>query len=235
MEKQEEELKSRRNVAAKQGQRTRQKDCEERERDGEGKRKREGRWKEGGRESVPQGRANAAFTFHLSRGHNLLQQGSACPQFDKSNGGSDKCRPSAAVDSAVGVAARQSRRQWLLVSTPQPVQLALCLIQPVARGRQFPACLCMLCVIMCASLGLYVVASRVASVAHTLPVARCEIEITYLIAEDLYLTVAAMEDRRIARILERIDLYMQRQALFVGKREQENICSMEYMYVCVCM
>lgn len=48
----------------------------ERERDGEGKRKREGRWKEGGRESVPQGRANAAFTFHLSRGHNLLQQGS---------------------------------------------------------------------------------------------------------------------------------------------------------------
>lgn len=77
MEKQEqEELKSRRNVAAKQGQRTRQKDCEERERDGEGKRKREGSWKEGGRESVPQGRANAAFTFHLSRGHNLLQQGS---------------------------------------------------------------------------------------------------------------------------------------------------------------
>lgn len=181
----------------------------ERERDGEGKRKREGRWKEGGRESVPQGRANAAFTFHLSRGHNLLQQGSACPQFDKSNCGSDKCRPSAAVDSAVGVAARQSRRQWLLVSTPQPVQLALCLIQPVARG------VCMLCVIMCASLGLYVVASRVASVAHTLPVARCEIEITYLIAEDLYLTVAAMEDRRIARILERIDLYMQRQALCV--------------------
>lgn len=46
------------------------------ERDGEGKTKREGRWKEGGRESVPQGRANAAFTFHLSRGHNLLQQGS---------------------------------------------------------------------------------------------------------------------------------------------------------------
>lgn len=133
----------------------------------------------------------------------MLQQGSACPQFDKSNGGSDKCRPSAAVDSAVGVAARQSRRQWHLVSTPQPVQLALCLIQPVARG------VCMLCVIMCASLGLYVVASRVASVA------RCEIEITYLIAEDLYLTVAAMEDRRIARILERIDLYMQRQALCV--------------------
>lgn len=73
---------------------------------------------------------------------------------------------------------------------------------------------------MCGLLGLYVVASRV---AHTLPVARCEIEITYLIAEDLYLTVAAMEDRRIARILERIDLYMQRQALCVGKRERTYV------------
>lgn len=74
----------------------------------------------------------------------------------------------------------------------------------------------------------------VASVAHTLPVARCEIEITYLIAEDLYLTVAAMEDRRIARILERIDLYMQRQALC--ERERENICSMVYgMCMCICI
>lgn len=48
MEKQEqEELKSRRNVAAKQGQRTRQKDCEERERWGrqeEERREMEGRW-----------------------------------------------------------------------------------------------------------------------------------------------------------------------------------------------
>lgn len=41
----------------------------------------------------------------------------------------------------------------------------------------------------------------------------CEFEITYLIAEDLYLTVAPMEDRRIPRILERIDLYVQRQTL----------------------
>lgn len=210
MEKQEqEELKSRRNVAAKQGQRTRQKDCEERERWGrqeEERREMEGRWTgiSATRES------ECRIYFPPEQGTQLVAAGlRACPQFDKSNGGSDKCRPSAAVDSAVGVAARQSRRQWLLVSTPQPVQLALCLIQPVARG------VCMLCVIMCASLGLYVVASRVASVAHTLPVARCEIEITYLIAEDLYLTVAAMEDRRIARILERIDLYMQRQALCV--------------------
>lgn len=40
-----------------------------------------------------------------------------------------------------------------------------------------------------------------------------ENKITYLIAEDLYLTVAAVEDCRIPGVLECVDLYVQRQAL----------------------
>lgn len=85
MEQQEqekqEELKSRRNVAAKQGQRTRQKDCEEIQREMRKVEERE-KW-ERYRESVPQGRATAAFTFHLEQerggGTQLVAAGLSLP------------------------------------------------------------------------------------------------------------------------------------------------------------
>jgi len=65
----------------------------------------------------------------------------------------------------------------------------------------------------------------------------CEIEITYLIAEDLYLTVAPMEDRRIPRILESIDLYVQWQTLERGVRNT-NIIHIKISYAksnCACL